>query len=191
MTDQQVAAGDRGFMEAVDQRVLGGLVEVDHYVPAEDHVEFPPEADGVHQVEGLENDIVPQDGGDGVTIPRIVGKILPLPFRGDGIRQLIGPALGLGQHVLGDIRGQDTGVPILGLGAEKLLDIDGDIVRLLSAGAAGAPNGQYLVALVPADQVGQDGLLEELEVVGLFSTSSISWGSRSLSSLSTKGPKSV
>ena len=95
-----------------------------------------------------------------------MGKILPLPFRGDGIRQLIGPALGLGQHVLGDIRGQDTGVPILGLGAEKLLDIDGDIVRLLSAGAAGAPNGQYLVALVPADQVGQDGLLEELEVVG-------------------------
>ena len=58
MSDHQIAAGNGCMIEAFDQCIFGGLVEVNHYVSAENNVETCLEFDGVHQIEGTENDII-------------------------------------------------------------------------------------------------------------------------------------
>ena len=141
VADHKVAAGRQGVVEAPHQCVLGGLVEIDHHVPAEDYIEFQAELNGVHQIEGLENHIVPDNGGHHVLLPaghRL--EVLLFPRRRDGVRQLVDPPLGGGQGLLGDVRGQDAGVPLVRLTAQEFLDIDGDVVGLLAAGAARAPD---------------------------------------------------
>ena len=62
VADHEIPSGNQGVIEPPHQRVLCGLVEIDHHVPAENHVELQAEPDGVHQIEGLKDDVVPNDG---------------------------------------------------------------------------------------------------------------------------------
>ena len=168
MADHQIAAGDGGVVEPAHQGVLGGLVEIDHHVPAEDHVKFQAELDGVHEVEGLEDDVVADLRGYHELAGALHrGEVALAPVGGHGVGQLVDPLLRAGQCLLGDVGGQDAGVPLAGLGPQKFLDIDGEVVGLLPAGAAGAPDGHDLVPLVAAHQLRQDGLDEEVEVLRL------------------------
>ena len=83
VADEQIAPGYRSVVKTANQSVLGRLVEVDHHISAEDQVELPAERDGVHQVKGPEDHIVPHGGGNGVAAVLVGGKILLLPVRRD------------------------------------------------------------------------------------------------------------
>ena len=48
-------------------RVL--VIKIDHHIAAENHVKFQPEPDGVHQVKGAEDHVVPDGGGHRVFRP--------------------------------------------------------------------------------------------------------------------------
>ena len=42
-------ARTHGFPEPAHQSIPGGLVKIDHHIPAENHIKFNAEMDGVHQ----------------------------------------------------------------------------------------------------------------------------------------------
>ena len=166
MADHEIPSGNQGVIEPPHQRVLRGLVEIDHHVPAENHVELQAEPDGVHQIEGLKDDVVPNDGRhhELLAAGHRTEVLLP-PDGGQGVRQVVNAPLGGSQGLLGDVGGQDPGVPLAGLSPQKFLDVDGDVVGLLAAGAPRAPDGQHLVLLVALDKVRQDDVLKEVEVL--------------------------
>ncbi len=168
MTDHQVSPRDGGVIEPAHQSVFSGLVEIDHNIPAENNVKFQAEPDRVHQVEGLEDHIIfdlRRNGELGSALDG--GKVPGAPVSGDGIRQFIDALFGSGEGLLRDIGSQYAGIPLGRLCTEKFFDIDGDIIRLLAAGASGAPDRHNAVALVAADQLWQDRLGKEVEVFRL------------------------
>ena len=167
MADHQITAGVGRVIKPAHQSILGGLVKVDHHVAAENHIELDSELDGVHQVEGLENDVVSDLLADGVPVALYLPKIFLSPGGGQGVRQLINALFGLGHGFLGNVGSQDAGVPLAGLGTQKILYVHRQVIGLLPAGAAGAPDGQHLFVLIFTHQFGQNHLGKKLKVLSL------------------------
>ena len=61
MTDVEVASRLNYIIESVYKRIFCRLIEVDHYIAAEDQIErtrFKAVWHGIHQIKGLEYDLV-------------------------------------------------------------------------------------------------------------------------------------
>ena len=130
------------------------------------YTSFPAEADRFHQIEGPEDHVVLEDLGDRVgAVGGVGGKVAPQPRVRNvgGLFVDAGPGLGQGLH--GDVGGQEPGVPRRGVGAEELLEVDREGIGLLAAGAAGAPDCQGLVLLMPLGQFRQNAALQEGEML--------------------------
>ena len=166
MADEEMALRNSRIIETLYKRILCILVEIDHHVPAEDQVELAFELDLVHQVEGLEDHVLFDRRGHGVPAAACGDEILLFPGgRESGYALVAVGSRDRGvQDFLGDVRGQDPGIPLGGLSPEKLLQIHGDRVGLLAGGAACAPDGQALIPGVLFLQIRQDHIPEILKM---------------------------
>ena len=181
MADEKVTVRLQHIVKPRHQRVAGRLVEVNHHITAEDHIEFPPEMHRLHQVKGPENHIIPQGLGHLILAGRSI--LCEVPAH-PGLRHVgwhvIKPDLRLLHSLMGDVRGQDTGVPCP-LSAEKFLEIDGQRIGLFTAGTTGTPDGDAALPLPGHSQLGQDGVGKIGEMILFPEKNTCNWWSVLLS----------
>ena len=119
MADDQMAAGPQALGESGEQALLGRLVEIDHHVAAEDHVEPDIGADRPvvrQQVDLPKRDLFAQTRFDFVVFP--VRATAPQEIlaqqgrrdRGDALAVVDG-VLGVGEDIGIDVRRQLPDVP--------------------------------------------------------------------------------
>ena len=78
-----------GVIETPHQRILGILVKINHYIAAEDQIEFSFKLDGIHQVEGSENHILLKGRRNRIAVLPGLDKILALPAGGEGANAFV------------------------------------------------------------------------------------------------------
>ena len=79
MADKKVAAWYRDVVKTPHQVRFCGLVKINHHVTAENQIKGSPKTDWVHQVKGLKNHILFDDGCDGVGTVRGLNEIFLFP----------------------------------------------------------------------------------------------------------------
>src|SRR5579884_289419 len=166
MADEEEAARAEQLPEAADELLLRGLVEVDHDVAAEDHVERSFHRPRLHQVEPGEPDQGPNVVVDAVEPGRgwlNASEVSVHQRRGEtgqGIL-LVGRLAGPGEHGGGDIGSEDLDVQTIEV-RERFAEHERNGVGLFAGGAAGAPDA----APAAGTELGNDVLAKEVEVPG-------------------------
>jgi hypothetical protein len=174
VAQEQVAARGELPGEAGHQPPLRLAVEIDHDVAAEDDVEplaeRPRLPDQVHLRETDQRAGLRPHGHEARVLARAAEEVLAPQGHRDGLGAplLVDAARGVGQDLGVHVGRHDLHVP-LGQRREVLQQADGQGVRLLAGGAAGAPDAQAARAAAAGalDQLREDDLAEEVEVVRL------------------------
>ena len=150
------SVGALHLVHALQYLALGGGVEVDHHVAAEDDVKGLAQGPvGAHQVEGAELDAAGQLGPHAHLAGVAAGaahEMAALPLSRQATRiGVVNPRLGGGQHLGVDVAGDDAH---LGLRAQGLGHRHGDGIGLFAGGRGAAPDAQA-AAGARAQVVGQ------------------------------------
>ena len=166
VADEEVAALVRALIKLVDDGLRGGLLEVDHHVPAEDDV-VHVRRKGVHEVELAERHDPADVVADLIVAVRQLGHVVFYPVRRH-TAQLALRVLGLAgrrERAGGDVRRCDGDTPGAALDAERAVHRHGDIVGLLARAASGAPDAQRV--FLSRRDLGDDCPHEEVVVLHL------------------------
>ncbi len=179
VADIEPAPGLHLLREALHQVRLGGGVEIDHDVAAEDGVEQAVKGPRLHQVEPVEDDerthvVVHRHAGAGV-VGVFEEFLIGLRDIVDRARWILA-ARRLGQHVGIDVGGEDAHVVARDI-PDLALEHHRDRIGLLAGRAAGRPDSQTPVARaiarlherhrdVGAEVIEVVRLAEELGVIG-------------------------
>ena len=83
MSDEQISSILKRVVETFHQFILGLRVKVDHYIPAEDHMELPSEGErSAHKIEFTEDDLFFDPVSNGITVVVLPGKVVQSPLGG-------------------------------------------------------------------------------------------------------------
>ena len=64
MSDEEISARNSRIIETPYKSLFRRLVKIDHYVPAENYVEFQLETNRIHQIESFKYYVVTQNIGN-------------------------------------------------------------------------------------------------------------------------------
>ena len=167
LAEEEIAAVLEGGVEDGKEAALQHRLEVDHDVAAADEVELAEGRVGEHVVRRKDHHL-----------PDVLGDVIGVVALHEE------PCQPVGRHVLDDALGEDALARLLdGLDVdvrrkdldvamhlelvEDLLEQDGQRIGLLARGASRAPHADGVAVGAPADDVGDDLVLEHLEERGV------------------------